>query len=189
MKILITSLKGGCGKTSLAVALAAALGDTFVADCDRQLSATDWASRGNLPFQVGTIAAAIASECQHIIIYSEARLSPSELRNAVAAASLTLIPCQASALDLASTARFFEQVRPLAKHSRLMAVLTMLHPAANAARWFSAAPGIPWAKTVVRRRAAWPVAALRGCTLREVSGAGARRAEGEIKALLREVIQ
>lgn len=55
MIITIASFKGGVGKTTAAVHLAAFLqsqGETLLIDADPNRSATGWAQRGSLPFEV-----------------------------------------------------------------------------------------------------------------------------------------
>nr|WP_297040766.1 ParA family protein [Thermosynechococcus sp. OHK43] len=55
MIITVASFKGGVGKTTTAIHLAAFLqrqGETLLIDADPNRSATGWAKRGSLPFEV-----------------------------------------------------------------------------------------------------------------------------------------
>ena len=111
--VATTSLKGGTGKTSIALHLAAALHSprrrVVVADCDPQRSAMRWAENGGLPFPVEALdtergAARFRSDLERI----EAELvildCPPQLAEAAMLAAmladLLLIPCGGSALDL-----------------------------------------------------------------------------------------
>jgi cellulose biosynthesis protein BcsQ len=171
------------------VALACALPDSFLIDCDRQQSALVWASGGLLPCRVGTIADGLKASCQNLLIDSEARLGASQLRDAVAAADVVLVPCQLSAIDLDSTALFLASLRPMLGNRPAYAIASMVHPSAKPEKTMAAFDGFPWAETVIRRRSAWQQAALRQCPLSRISGAGARRAEAEVAALIREVLK
>ncbi|MGB5710374.1 MAG: ParA family protein [Waterburya sp.] len=73
MIVTIASFKGGVGKTTTAVHLAAYLANqstTLLIDGDPNRSATRWAERGGLPFQVvdERKAAKYASQADHIVM-------------------------------------------------------------------------------------------------------------------------
>jgi chromosome partitioning protein len=87
MDITVAGFKGGTGKTTTAIHLAAYFSDrfgsdsTFLADGDPNKSASDWARRGELPFPVVDIMAAarVSRKYDHMIVDSQASPSKEEL--------------------------------------------------------------------------------------------------------------
>ena len=80
MIVTIASFKGGVSKTTTAVHLAAYLqkrSPTLLIDGDPNRSASGWARRGQLPFQVvdERLAAKYAREFEHCVVDTEARLN------------------------------------------------------------------------------------------------------------------
>lgn len=113
--IAVLNQKGGCGKTTIALNLAACLVDTgdavAVLDADPQQSATKWAKGGELPFQVLPID--LTQGARKVKNFIEAKTKnadvividcPPELREpamlAALLANLVLIPVMPSPLDL-----------------------------------------------------------------------------------------
>lgn len=106
--VAVVSLKGGTGKTSLALHLAGELGAT-VADCDPQGSASQWAESGDLefpvvPLEAGRGAARFQAALETIDAETVVLDCPPELAEtamlAALLADLLLIPATPSALDL-----------------------------------------------------------------------------------------
>ena len=113
--VALTSLKGGCGKTSVAVNLAAALSTprrrVVLADADPQQAAVRWAENGGLPFPVEALDAErgaarfrsdlgrLQAEAELVILDTPPELAESAMLAALLA-DLLLIPCGPSALDL-----------------------------------------------------------------------------------------
>ncbi|MEM9980018.1 MAG: ParA family protein, partial [Cyanobacteria bacterium P01_D01_bin.2] len=84
MIITVASFKGGVGKTTTAIHLAAFFqgkGKTLLIDADPNCSALGWASRGELPFKVvDQWQAETQSEAyEHIIIDTQARPTTEDL--------------------------------------------------------------------------------------------------------------
>lgn len=116
--ISIVQRKGGVGKTTLAVSLAAELHkrrkDVALIDSDPQRSACQWAEPGNLEFSVYEIALADrpVSVWAQDVKRVEARFlvidtAPEDqaLGASIALSNLVLVPCTPSGLDLEATAR------------------------------------------------------------------------------------
>lgn len=112
----MTQRKGGVGKTTIAVCVAAALArrghDVALVDSDPQRSASQWAEPGNLEFPVYEMALeqvsvpAWAQEVRNIeagIVVIDTAPNAREMGASIAVANLILVPCTPSGLDLDAT--------------------------------------------------------------------------------------
>jgi chromosome partitioning protein len=113
MIITITALKGGVGKTTTSIHLAAYLHEnapTLLIDADRNRSALVWSREDKLPFTVASQAGAtgIISKYTHIITDTQARPEQDELQDLVASSDLLIIPTTANHLDLDTTIKTTE---------------------------------------------------------------------------------
>jgi chromosome partitioning protein len=114
--ITVTQRKGGVGKTTIAVCIAAELArrghDVALVDSDPQRSASHWAEPGNLEFPVYEMAleqisvSAWARQVRSIqagLVVIDTAPNAREMGASIALANLILVPCTPSGLDLDAT--------------------------------------------------------------------------------------
>lgn len=194
--IAIISQKGGSGKTTLALHLAAAAQEAgsvaLIVDTDPQATASVWASwRGDAPPEVidsppprlaAKVAQARDQGAEWIVIDTPPH-ADSAARAAVEIADLVLIPCRPSAFDLAAIQTSARLVQLLRKPA--FTVFTAGAP--NAARVYAEAGvlvedyGAPACPLQLPDRATYRHAGAEGRTVLELDPRG--KAAAEVRAL------
>lgn len=118
--ILVATVKGGSGKTTLSTNLAAALaqdgGRVLLADLDRQRSATEWLARR--PADAARIEGAEwikeigrpGPDIDFAILDAPAALKSKQIEEIVAFADLIIVPVVPSAIDESATLRFLKKL-------------------------------------------------------------------------------
>jgi chromosome partitioning protein len=116
--ITVAHLKGGAGKTTIAICIAGELSrrnyDVALVDSDPQRSACQWAQPGNLEFAVheiglenitvGNWAREVKAVHADIVVIDTAP-NERQLGASIALANLILVPCTPSGLDIEATER------------------------------------------------------------------------------------
>ncbi|MBD2066245.1 AAA family ATPase [Leptolyngbya sp. FACHB-671] len=205
MIIALASLKGGAGKTTLAVHLAHAIAlskkRVLLADADPQSSASDWAAARSdkPPFPVVGIARntlhrdlpELLENYDHCVIDTPPRVS-ALARSAILASDLVLIPCQPSSYDIwaaAETVQLVEEARGFKPD--LKAAFLINRRIVNSAIGREVEEALkdypfPMLKTAIAQRVAFAEASS-GYTVLETEPNGT--AAKEIKQLAKEVLK
>jgi chromosome partitioning protein len=194
--IAIISQKGGAGKTTLALHLAAAAQDAgrvaLIIDTDPQATASQWAAwRQDAPPEVidsppPRLAAKVAQargQGAEVIVIDTPPHADSAARAAVEVADLVLIPCRPSAFDLAA----IQTTAKLVQLLRKPAFVVFTAGAPNAPRVYAEAGelvesyGTPACPVQIPDRAAYRHASAEGRTVMEFEPAG--KAADDIRQL------
>lgn len=132
MIITVASFKGGVGKTTTAIHLAAFLqthAETLLIDADPNRSALAWANRGTLPFPVTDEwqAGDHLPEQGHVVIDTQARPDPDDLAMLADACDLLVLPTTPDVLALDVLALMVTYLEELAIQNYRV-LLTLMPP-------------------------------------------------------------
>lgn len=197
MIITTASFKGGVGKTTTAVHVAAYLqmqGETLLVDGDPNRSATRWAKRGaGFPFKVVSEqqAAKYAKDFQHIVIDTQARPEEEDLKDLVDGCDLLILPTTPDVLSLDALMQTIHLMKQLGA-DRYRVLLTRVPPPPRKdgedAREMLVGAGFPIFKGRIRELVAFQKAALEGVVVRKVSDRRAGIAWNEYVAIGKEIL-
>ncbi len=202
--IAVVGNKGGAGKTTLAVHLAAALsrrGSTQVLDADPQGSAHQWSlfaeGGGRVPVAAVSddVMAGVEAHrgVEYLVIDCPPSVNAPQTNAALRSADVALIPVQPSPVDLWATVHV-EQALAAAREDnaalRAWLVINQLEARTTLSRLMREAVAeleLPVLKTAIRRRAIYRTAALEGRTVYDMGRRG-EAAVAEIEQLTNEVL-
>jgi chromosome partitioning protein len=171
MIITVAGFKGGVGKSTTAVHLAAYFGkkygDTLLVDGDPNRSSLSWSQRGKLPFSVCDLlgAAKTSKGKSYIVIDTAARPVEDELETLAEGCDLLILPTTPDALAMEALIATVEKLVGL-KSVLFGCVLTMVDArkmtTAKEARSTLVSIGVHVFPGVIRRLTAYEKAALTG---------------------------
>lgn len=203
--IVVVGNKGGTGKTTLALNLAAGLlrSDTAVViDADPQQSAYQWrlvgGDRPGLPAVVAAAhgleqtITALRETHEHVVVDCPPSIKAPQTDVALRLAQHVLIPVQPSPMDLWATthiARTIERLRAENPKLKALIVMSQIEPRTTLSRLMPEAVAeldLPVATTALRRRSIQRHCVLEGRTLFQAGRRGSEAAS-EIESLIAEI--
>jgi chromosome partitioning protein len=197
MIVTVTSFKGGVGKTTTAIHLAAFLqghAETVLIDADPNRSALSWASRGELPFPVidEWHPHGLSPDFQHIVIDTQARPTQDDLATLAANCNLLVLPTTPDILALDALVLTINYLKSI-QFDRYRILLTAIPPQSSKAeedvRSLLHETHLPVFQQGIRRYSAFTKAAKAGVPVYEVKDAKAEAAWHDYEAVGHEILQ
>lgn len=201
--IVLIGNKGGAGKTTLCVNLAAALASqhsTMILDADPQQSSSQWRTiaensivdvieaQDNLP----NLANTHANQVDYCLIDCPPSVHSLQMQQALKIADLAIIPVQPSPLDIWATIHVEKEIESAREQNKNLKAMLMINQfeartqLSNITRQALAELSIPVAETQVKRRAVYRNSFLEGRTVHDVGRKGAE-ASYEIHQIIKEM--
>ena len=202
--IALVGNKGGAGKTTLSVNLAAGLArqaSVAVVDADPQGSAVQWRvfsdGQKNVPVhaaseQLREQASKLLAENDYVVFDCPPSVHATQTKDVLAFCDLALIPVQPSPVDLWATVHIeaaVQTARQANRNLRAYLLINQMEPRTTLSRLVRDALseiGLPVANTVLRRRAIYRSSALEGKSVFDMGRRGAEAA-AELEQLIQEV--
>lgn len=193
--IALTSLKGGVGKSNLAVNLAGALalkGKTALIDADAAIqTSSGWVQRGGLKITSLGEDETIPAGTRYLVVDTEGRPAIEDIVNLTSSADVVLIPTAPNSVEVEATARLLARLAEEGTDmERVRVVITKAPPVGSvgqAARDELRAAGFPVCETVIRRYTAHERAHEQGVLVKDAADSRSENAWADILGLTVEV--
>ena len=194
MIIAITALKGGVGKTTTAIHLAAYLqkkAPTLLIDADKNRSAMVWSKEEKLPFYVASQAGStgLIKKYPHIVVDTQARPEPSEVEDLAEGSDLLIVPTTPNHLDLDATLKAVDLLEPMrASYKILLTQVDARTRSGREARKFLEQLNLPLFKVDIPRLVAFERAPERGVSISDYPDPRSRTAWSSYSSVGQEIL-
>jgi chromosome partitioning protein len=197
MIITVASFKGGVGKTTTAIHLAAYMqkkAPTLLVDGDPNRSCIAWSKKGLLPFHVVDERQAVKSvrDFTHVVIDTQARPADEDLETLIAGCDMLVIPTTPDALSLGALLQMLVALKKFQGEAyKILLTVTPPPPSRDAdeAREQLSDAGLPLFKGQIRRYAAYKKAALEGLIVEQTHDPKARIAWQDYLSVGKEIMK
>ena len=180
MIVTVASNKGGVGKTTTAIHLAAYLqqfAPTLLVDNDPNRNSIGWAARSQnrLPFRVVDInrSLKVGRDYEHIIFDTKARADRDELQTLAQGCDLLVVPTTPDAMAIETLMSTVDTLRSFAV-GQFRILITIIPPYpehdGDDARAMLQANGYPLFAAGIRQAKGFKMAALRGLLINQLKG-------------------
>ena len=196
MIITVASFKGGVGKTTSAVHLAAFFqgqAKTLLIDADPNRSALGWASRGELPFPVlsSADAAQQTEPYAHVVIDTQARPNAEELKTLADTCDLLVLPTLTDVMSLDALVLTIEYLQAI-QAQRYRILITAIPPkpskVGQAVKTMLQEANLPVFDQGIRRYSAFQKAAMNGLPVYAVKDTKAEAAWQDYETVGEEIL-
>lgn len=180
MIVTIASNKGGVGKTTTAIHLAAylqTLAPTLLVDNDPNRSSTGWANRSEngLPFRVVDVnqSLKVGRDFEHVVFDTKARPDREELKTLAEGCDMMIIPTTPDAMSIEALMGTVDMLRAIgAGQFKILITITPPHPERDGedAKAMLATNGYPLFTSMIREAKVFKQAALRGQIVNQIKG-------------------
>ena len=197
MHIAVASYKGGVGKTTTAVHVAAYLNTiapTLLLDGDRTRNATEWSLRGDgFPFTVADVASAmkLAGKFKHSVVDTGQQPTEKDLKALAEGCDLLIIPAVPLALDTAGLRQTIEALQRMNENRYRVLITKAPPPPETEAQQLKALLDelkVPVFKNMVPRLKAFSKASASGCIVDKADDSRAVRAWEAYEAVGKEIV-
>jgi chromosome partitioning protein len=180
MIVTIASNKGGVGKTTTAIHIAAylqTLKPTLLVDNDPNRSSTGWAARSEngLPFRVVDVnqSLKVGRDFEHVVFDTKARPDREELKTLAEGCDMMIIPTTPDAMSIEALMGTVDLLRTLGVGKfKILITITPPYPERDGedARAMLEANGYPLFSSMIREAKVFKQAALRGQIVNQIKG-------------------